>query len=324
MKKVFYFLMLAIMLNHFSSCNKSNDIVTLPNDNIVKNSASRELGLQDENGVLLFPDEETFEKCILKLDSIDCNAWELENEFISARKIYLTNNPEADSLPLDDKSLMTVLNANYMVGVGNWRFKLNPISKKVFVLPADKLEKFDLLLAEEENDSDIQVYSFSDDVWGQLSGSAKCNEECINADKEKVKEKGYCESNGRKFKSKCKLKYNNFGITKKIKISFSHRCMMNCSSVVSGGGNAADFTQFSIGYHGSYQKKCAGNGNPDKPICFLNIQKTVLCYNDRDYDENIYHGTKCLSDLSLYGYFFWVNMCTTSTDFETETLYISK
>lgn len=318
MKKLFYCLGLAIMLNLFSSCNKSNDIVTISNPTI-----SREFNLQEESNMLLFPDEETFERCILKLDTIDCDTWELDNEFISARKVYLTNNPESDSLPMDDKSLMTVLNENYMVGIGNWRFKLNPISRKVFVLSADNLNKIDLLMAEDESDEDIVVFSFDDDIWGDLAGSAKCNDECANGDKEKIKEKGYCESDTRKFKSKCKLKYNNFGIIKKIKISFSHRCMLNCSLVVSGGGNAADFTEFSVGYSGSYQKKCGGSGNPNKPICFSNFQQTILCYSDRDYDENIYHGTKCLSSFNIYGYFYWVNMCTTNLPFEIETLQIT-
>ncbi len=322
MKNQVLFITVLLLIFVFA-CQKTIKTNDMPTPN-----AKRELSLSINSGMLSFESEQSFQDALNLLDSVDWDTWETQNGFTSLRTSYLNTLTEDERLLMDELpiggELMTLLNANSMIIITPWIIKLNNQTKKVWVMPVSEIQNIDDIVNENTANSNLRVFDYQDDVFEMLDNSAaKCNQSCTNGDRDKYKERHYCTSNNRDFKSKFKIKYVGFGIWHPISLMFSHRCMANCSSVVPGGGNLADFTNFSVAYTYTYTQKCQGTYNANVGHCYMNFQQTVLCNSGRDWNNNLYNGTRCLSSFDVSANVAWVNMCTTNVNFENEYLQIN-
>jgi hypothetical protein len=192
-----------------------------------------------QNGMMKFTNETHFGEYINYLynNKIDLDQWETTKNFTSTRKVFRSNPAnESMALPIDHTQFSTVLNANNMIIVGAWIFRLNPNNRTVYALNLSKIAKLNLLTSSETPaDSDILNFSFDDDVLYLLSPTpttpeakwAKCAvtdnaagtidnwkvaEATINPSKTSKKEEIF----------KAHYKYNGLGILKTLYVHFIH------------------------------------------------------------------------------------------------------
>lgn len=323
-KHSFYSICLCIyFLPTFFSCNKEEQIIISPqkdvevNENVSYNYRSNS-NPTITNGRLVFENESHFNSTLQELDETDRNEWESNLGFISARSIYLSELNEDElsdltELPIDDASLMSVLNQFNIIQVGAWVFKLNAEEKNVYALNSNHQDKIKLLEANSpERNEDIHVFSFDDDIFELLETGIyrtgnSCPGSCAGAESVTLDPiwDNYCEEEiyGVTYKHKVfiKAKYFNGGITRKLFTEFKHR---------SRNSHGSDFVDYTVGYAASWTTKCGGFGQTAQGYGGFNLngQPLYCCYG-KDREIIHYRDSRCLSTYTVNSGVIFLNRC---------------
>lgn len=166
---------LAIIVAIIFSCSKENNnlqsLAPIESENTFKKEISKIVTKPtNSEGILYFKDEEHFLSVMESLETTKDDTWEQSLNFVSAR----TSNPvyqggNLDDMPIRDKFFPMVLNRDYMIGIGNWVFKLDTENKLVYATSKSRLENIQLLKSSPiVAEGGILQFSFDDDVFARL------------------------------------------------------------------------------------------------------------------------------------------------------------
>ncbi len=173
MKKLIYgTLFLAIVGIGFVGCKKENNRI---NSNLTNNDFST-------NGkMLIFESVESYEK------SIELQSAEKREKFLSDisklnfKNYFSVEHTESksgnDSVQEMDEFLGQLLNEDGIIQIGDYIYKVNLQSEKVFVLPAANIVEYQDLVNENLSNKNIRRYSVGDDVI-YLAESGDSGEKC--------------------------------------------------------------------------------------------------------------------------------------------------
>lgn len=173
-KLVFGGLFLALVGIGFVGCKKENN---LNNSNLINNDFSA-------NGkMLVFESVESYEK------SIEFQTVEKREKFLSDisklnfKNYFSVEHTESksgnDSVQEMDDFFGQLLNEDGIIQIGDYIYKVNLQSEKVFVLPATNLAEYQDLVNENKSNDNIRQFSINDDVI-YLAESGASGEKCSN------------------------------------------------------------------------------------------------------------------------------------------------
>ncbi len=236
--------------------------------------------------------------------------WENEIGFFSFRRSYLTNpNPagfgDFQDYPIDDVFLMTTLNPNGLVQVGNWIFRMIPETEEVKALHRDNIHLLPHLI-NPGNDSypEILNFTYQDEVFEEIEVYGEENKwPCLDpsaaGDSYQTKSE-VCPSEGNSFFVKVNLKYNRFGIREKLvlEVKAKHRT------------SAGDF----VGY-GNWKVRCRDKHSYTKNAScsfgtpWVSTRKELPENREVEF-KPMYHGTRKLEYFYMEVQPFIRDMCS--------------
>lgn len=147
-----------------TSCSKEE--VTETNQNLV---SSPTIKIDDDR--IIFDTYKDYENHINEYQTSE----EPQKFIANFKSIYKLSQSQAEnSLPeeLQDEFLMSILNDNDVVQIGEYLYKVNLISEKVFVLKTDLITDYNDLVSENVSNSNIVEYNTGEDVIDLVEGLA--------------------------------------------------------------------------------------------------------------------------------------------------------
>ncbi len=296
------------------SCSKKEATVSPLTTNIPStNSNARGEAPTLTGGRWIFSSEQHFEDYIKYLDGIDVDQWEADNQFVSYRTNYLSGLSESEienltEMPIDDASLATVLNTNGIVQVTPWIFKLNPSNRIVYALHTNYISDIAQLNSAIPVGEHIREFSFDDEVFEMIEElpMGKNNAQCATRIHTGTgplfngKFINYCNN----FKYSVYLRYDNWGIIKKIYSEFKHRHI--------GSGGNIDYTNFAVDWDYNWTQKNGNSETSNNAVVFVqNGQQQIPVYSflDKNWCKTFYHGTKCLQNFKTNVKVYFIDAC---------------
>jgi hypothetical protein len=235
---------------------------------------------------------------------------------------YQESVSPSDSNIIDDNFLSVVLNSDQVIQIKNYLYRINKTSNKVFVLHKNFCNFYQDLINENITNDKIMVFSTEDDVFdllGERGGSEKAlSNSCVNSkynndqgwnvyadfiDEDDLYGKGT--KNRCKFKYKCMVKYDNWGIYRKLFTEFKHKQIL---------GGSFDGTDLTFVYDVKYKAKNGETGidneTPSYPFATNQDIQVAISYYDY-YSDNKeithYKGTRCLINYDLKAWIWMRN-----------------
>jgi hypothetical protein len=252
--------------------------------------------------------------------------WEQSKGFYSSRAKYNSTLTAEEQLTAEEplnRVLATVLNAKNIVRVNPWLFKLNPTTKKVYALSVSYANEISLLDSDTPSDSRIGVFNFDDDVFDQLDGNPRSDEECQDS-QTGAKSTGdlvYCTGGSSNLSPQIgdryrlvRIKYDGGGLYKSLYLRFQHTQLY----AVEQPNNVPKLTWSKVLAEASFKatfKRRNQTEQSKEQIVSLNAANTAFTgwntgIQTSDKDWNIYNATICLSAYSLNGKIYHYNKCT--------------
>ncbi|MBK8442566.1 MAG: hypothetical protein IPL35_03740 [Sphingobacteriales bacterium] len=279
-----------------------------------------------EKGILNFKNEAHFEEYMVSLDdSTKLKSLQAMTGFSSLYKTVIAGATDPNAIDekieqfnIDDKKLLSTINANHEIIIGEWYFKFFPSSKEIKV--------YSLVNYRANNLTNEQIYSFNDDVFeGLEKGIFGCGETCKQEKEDGTEKEEYCtmKNSGNTYQIRLKSIYNSYGVWRKLQSKFKHKC----SSGISCWG-IDDATSFSVGYNTEWKKRCKNAGAGYKPVVCLDAPPAtdiLDCGQFADWgtswEHMHYQGTRCLSVFKLKTWVGFTNVCTLLPEYrETEEI----
>jgi hypothetical protein len=274
----------------------------------------------EQNNRLVLNSVEDFDSLIAIADSDLLNSIKNLN-FIS----YEESLSSSDSNSIGDDFLSVVLNSNQVIQIKNYIYRINKSSKKVFALHKDNCLFYQDLVNENTSNDKILVFSTEDDVFELLSERSESEKalpnDCVHTkynndggwvtyadfiDEGNIYGKGT--KNRCVFKYKCMVKYDNWGIYRKLFTEFKHKQTL---------GGSIDETDFTFVFDVKYKSKNGNTGvdneTPSFPFALnLNVQVSPSQYDYSDDNKPIEHykGTRCLINYDLRAWIWMRNRQT--------------
>jgi hypothetical protein len=153
-----------------------------------ENLLAKELGISLAGNVLVFKTVEDYHRAVDNpSEEMSATVRDVIKKF-SKFQSYLNSRRRAAEPAFNDEYFESMLNSDQVVQIGGHLFRVNPSSKKVFVLPASKINEYRDLVAENLSNKSISVYSTDEDVLDLVTGNASnqrpliCNEGGVGAD----------------------------------------------------------------------------------------------------------------------------------------------
>ena len=171
MKKTFFAITL-IATSLFISCKKEKQVTNQPTEisksNSSENSFAKEFNLTLSENRLVFKTVDDYKKAIdnpteevAKKFKFAVNNFTNFKSYLSFKNSKKIKN--TDDL-FNDPYFEAILNSDKVVQIGNFIYRINPLSQKVFVLPSKNSSEYNDLVNENTNNSNIKVYSTGDNV----------------------------------------------------------------------------------------------------------------------------------------------------------------
>lgn len=166
---------------------KSTQANPIPQD--TENLSAKELGISLSGNVLVFKTIEDYRRVVDNpTEEVSGTVTTVIKKF-SKFQSYLTSRRRAIESAFNDEYFESMLNSDQVVQIGEHLFRVNPKAKKVFVLPASKINEYKDLVAENVANKSISVYSTDEDVLDLVAGASNqkmfgliCNEGGVGAD----------------------------------------------------------------------------------------------------------------------------------------------
>lgn len=288
-----------------------------------ENSNTNNVKLNSEvrNEMLVFKTVEEFDELISRAGEEEIN------QIIALPFISYWETIDNDTLNvLNDFFMAAVLNKDFLIQIGNYIYKINKPNEKVFALHINKIEFLNDLINENTGNVNVLVFSVDDDVFDllseydeNLSASVKSSNKCAKSNQKNNngwhKYADYTDVNNvygngsnknYKFSVFYKVRYDNWGINRKLFILFKHKAQ----------GGTWDATFFTPAYEYSYLAK---NGNSGSNTIYPNYNfienptttlTSIYAYNDKNKEIPLYKGTKCLVTYSLKSWVWFRNRQT--------------
>lgn len=267
-----------------------------------------------ENGMLVLNTVDDFDQ-LIELSTEDFNQTLKDLDYTSY--IETLNANEVNTI--EDGFLSVVLNRDQAVQIQNYIYRINKASNKVFALHKDYFSSYSDLITENTSNKYILEFSTEDNVF-ELLGEVEDTEKALSKKCQSTKENndgGWNEyadftdvdniyGNGKdkryKFKYRCMVRYDNWGIYRKLFTEFKHK---------ESFGGTWDYTHVSIIYKVKYEIKNGGSGNVtyDDNYSFATNTSIQVPTSQYDYvtaNKEIVHykGTKCLRAYDLNSWFW--------------------
>ena len=264
----------------------------------------------DNEKMLIVPTVEEFEDLISRAD--DQLLTDLEN---LSYESY--SESDQDKEKVGDAFLSAALNSDMIIQIGHYLYRINKATEHVYTLPVSEIASYQDLVTEDLSNKYVLEYSTVDNVFELLGeaideekGSKKCASSNSSVDDwyeyANFIDAGNIYGNGTdkryKFERRFMVKYDNWGIYRKLFTEFKHN---------EKWFGIFDETYFSVVYNGNYQVKNGGSGSfnyiPAYTFAANSNYTGTTQYEYLDDSKEFVHykGTKCLSGFYLKG---WVWM----------------
>lgn len=220
---------------------------------------------------------------------------------------------ESDDV-LEDEFLSNVLNQDLAIQIGNYIYKIDKPNLKVYALPVSEAASYNDLIAENTANKYVLTFSTEDNVF-ELLGEAPNTDKALSKNCQSTKEnndggwKKYADytdvdndyGNGSdkhyKFEYYCRVRYDNWGIYRKLFTEFKHK---------ETGGGTFNGTYVSFVYKVSYAVKNGNSGNVTHDANYnfsanTTIEVATSYYEYFTDNKEIVHykGSKCLKAYDL-------------------------
>lgn len=227
---------------------------------------------------------------------------------------YAETLNEGDKNLIESEFLSCVVNKDFIVQIGNYIYKINKPNKQVFALSINNPEFYNDLIAENTTNKYILGLSTDDDVFellGEIESTGKGSNSCRNAksdadggwsqyadftDVDNIYGKGT--DKRYKFEKRFMVKYDSWGVYKKLFIEFKHN---------ETWGGIWDETYFAVAYESSYNVKGGGSSTTTHYLTYpfattattVNVPTSSYEYYDDNKEIILYHASKCLKGYDL-------------------------
>lgn len=263
-----------------------------------------------ENGMLVLNTVDDFDQ-LIELSTEDFNQTLKDLDYMSYIETLNVNEVNI----IEDGFLSVVLNKNLVVQIQNYIYLVNKASSKVFALHKDNFSSYPDLIAENISNKYVLEFSTEDNVFellGEIENTEKSmSKNCRSTNSNSDGWSEYADfidedniySNGPdkryKFERKFIVKYDNWGIYRKLYTEFKHNEKWY-------GLN--DGTYFTIVYQVKYYVKNGNSGTdskyPSYPFETTNPDSVQIPISNYDYfsdkkEIQHYKGTKCLKAYDL-------------------------
>lgn len=280
-----------------------------------------------KNNMLVISSVEVFDSIISIVDN------KLIDDIKNLNYISYIEEVRVDSLnTIEDDFLSVVLNKDQVVQIGNYIYRINKTSNKVFAIHKNDLKSYSDLITENKLNNDVLEFSTEDNVFELLneykynSGEKALSQNCQSSNENNnggwFKYADFIDVNNiyskgtdkrYKFSVHLKVRYDNWGIYRKLFTEFKHKELF---------GGTWDQTSFSFGYQVSYAAKNGDGGADDEFPSFSFVTNTNYTgvnnygYYDRSKEIIHYRATKCLKSYDLRSWVWY-----RSREFLTPKLY---
>lgn len=176
MNKIIIFFTACLFL---ASCNRDkNETVSPVKSKVSQNIAKKQSQAIFDGKKIVFSNEKAFEEEMLKIDTDD-DMKSFEDIFpnhVSYRKKYYDEHQKIDTLI--DEALSSVLNADAVVQIGNWAFKLDQSNEKVYAIESVFADSnYNDLVAGNIGNAKIIEFSADDNVIDLLNEGVRTQED---------------------------------------------------------------------------------------------------------------------------------------------------
>lgn len=317
MRKVIYGVLFLALIGIFTvSCEKDALVPTAP-----KTASSFEQldNIYTDGKLLIFKNVEAYEAVV----QMPTEAIEKEFRSRIAKMDYTsyqeTKKTFKDGTDLvNDDYLAAILNEDLAVQIGAWIYRVNKMDEKVFALSVNNASEYPDLVAENLSNKYILAFSTEDNVIELLESGytfqAKAlSKKCHSSQEDNTGWLQYADfvdvnniyGNGDwkryKFKQKMRVRYDNWGIYRKLFAEFDHK---------ESFGGTFDETYFSMQVYGSYLVRNGSGGNyslfPSYQIYgtpYMNsTTDDFYDFIDDRKELQVYRGVRCLCAFELRGW----------------------
>lgn len=267
-----------------------------------------------ENGMLVLNTVDDFDQ-LIELSTEDFNQTLKDLDYTS----YIETINTDDVNTIEDGFLSVLLNNNQAVQIQNYIYRVNKASSKVFALHKDNFSSYADLITENSSNKYILEFSAEDNVFELLGEvedlektlSKKCQSSNDNTDGVWNQYADFRDVNNfygkgtdkrYKFKYRCMVRYDNWGIYRKLFTEFKHK---------EAFGGTFDGTFVSFVYRAKYAVKNGNAGNVIHDVNYPFATTTMISVPTSNYEyftdnkEVIhYKGTKCLKAYDLNSWFW--------------------
>jgi hypothetical protein len=313
MKKLIYgTLFLALVGIGIIGCKK--EISSKQETNNSQSVKEKSILYRVENGMLVLNTVDDFDQ-LIELSTDDFNQTLKDLDYIS----YVETLNANDVNTIEDGFLSVALNRNQTIQIQNYIYRINKASSKVFAIHKDHFSSYADLIAENTSNKYVLEFSTEDNVF-ELLGEVEDTEKALSKKCQSSKENNdggwneyadFTDSDNiygkgtdkrYKFKYRCMVRYDNWGVYRKLFTEFKHK---------ESFGGTWDYTHVSIIYKVKYEIKNGGSGNVtyDDNYSFATNTSIQVPTSQYDYvtdNKEIVHykGTKCLRAYDLNSWFW--------------------
>lgn len=322
MKKVIFGgLMLASVGIGFVSCKKESS------ESNQQSYVKQQEGIYSDGKLLVFKTYQDFESVV------QMPTPEVEKDFLkkvgSMDHTTYSKSKQLSKSDIDlvgDEFLAQILNEDLAVQIGSWIYRINKPTEKVYALSVRNADDYPDLIAEKISNTNVLEYSTEEDVIEILEPGADLGEKAFRncqksqqdvvgwdlyadwIDENNIYLGGY--DKRYKFQRKMKVKYDQWGIYRKLFGEFEHK---------ENFGGTWDETHFSMQVYGTYSVRNAGGGNfgiyPSinpyfNPSYLSNTNTNWYDFEDDKKEIVAYRGTRCLDAFELRGWTWFRNKAT--------------
>lgn len=268
-----------------------------------------------ENEMLVLNSVDDFDQ-LIELSTEEFNQTLNDLDYVS----YLESLSSDDINSIEDEFLSVALNRDQVIQIQNYIYRINKASNKIFALHRDYYNSYEDLIIENTSNQYILEFSTEENVF-ELLGEVEDNEKALSKKCQSSKENnnggwyqyadfrdvGNIYNKGKdkryKFKYRCMVRYDNWGIYRKLFTEFKHK---------EAFGGTWDGTYFSFVYRAKYIVKNGNSGNVIQDASYpfaLNTSNNVPTSEYQYFTTNKeiihYRGTKCLKAYDLNSW-IWV------------------
>ncbi|MFD1552446.1 hypothetical protein DNU06_10555 [Putridiphycobacter roseus] len=226
MKKLIYGLLFLVTVGiGFASCEKE-EVITNSEKLKSEEVPSKEQFFEDDNDYSKL----SVKNNVLEFESIEYynsllnnpNPWSINYlvehlQSLNFRSL-LNSTQDRDENPIDDDYVLSVLDENQIVKIGEWYIRLNGETEKLYACSDNNTQAYNLVLAENAGSEDVYEFTVDDDVLRLLEDedylelwSWGCGERKAKSKESESAIKYTASFNNYDYEMKTKIKYRKFG-----------------------------------------------------------------------------------------------------------------